>query len=375
LSALALLGTTASAALADAPTRQGWQTGSDQAREHVVQTRAGDIAKFADVVERVKAAVIAVRTKAAADPEPESLPPQLRGQRHGRPSSPGLPGGSPRAATQGSGVFITADGYAVTNRNVVDGRNVAEVETDDNKVFQAKIVGTDPLSDLALLKVDGGDFAHATLAEREPRVGDWILAFGNPLGLGVAVTAGIVSGRERSIGTNSYEDLIQIDAPINQGDAGGPTFDLDGNVIGVNTTMLSPTGGSIGIGFATPADTVRTVVAQIRDKGFVTRGWLGVRVQPLTADIADSLGFKQTHGALVAEAQPDSPAANGGIRSGDVIVSLNGEPIQDPHRLTKRVSSTAPGTPVAIGVFRRGNETTVAVTLGELPMKDKAGGK
>ena len=213
------------------------------------------------------------------------------------------------------------------------------------------------------------------LADKPPRVGDWILALGNPFGLGGTVTRGIVSARERNLGTNAYDDLIQIDAPINQGNSGGPTFNLDGNVIGVNTSIVSPTGGSVGIAFTIPADTVRMVVDQLREKGDVTRGWIGIQIQPVTAEVADNLGFKSTKGALVTQLQPDGPAAKAGIKSGDIITSLNGDAVENPRTLSKKIAAALPGTSVKLGVFRQGNEETVQVTLGELPSKAPAGGK
>ena len=249
----------------------------------------------------------------------------------------GMPG-MPRTATaaqprdrgfstaQGSGFFISADGYAVTNNHVVERGKTVEVQTDDNKTYTAKVIGTDPKTDLALLKVDGRtDFPFVKLGDKQPRIGDWVIAVGNPFGLGGTVTAGIVSARGRDIGAGPYDDFIQIDAPVNKGNSGGPTFDVDGNVIGVNTAIFSPNGGSIGIGFAIPAETVKTVVAQLKEHGAVTRGWIGVQIQPVTADVADSLGLKNAEGALVAEAQANSPAAKAGIASGDVITSVNGE--------------------------------------------------
>src|SRR5207248_175039 len=218
---------------------------------------------------------------------------------------------------QGSGIFISADGYAVTNNHVVDKASTVEVTADDGKTYNATVIGTDPRTDLALIKVEGrNDFPHVKLSEAPPRIGDWVLAVGNPFGLGGTVTAGIVSARGRDIGAGPYDDFIQIDAPVNKGNSGGPTFDVDGNVIGVNTAIFSPSGGSVGIAFAIPADTVRTVVAQLRDKGTVSRGWIGVQIQPVTAEIADSLGLKGTQGALVAEPQSDGPAAKAGILSG-----------------------------------------------------------
>ena len=231
------------------------------------------------------------------------------------------------------GFFISRDGYAVTNNHVVQNAENVQVTTDDGKTYSAKVIGTDPRTDLALIKIDGNDFPFVKLADTSPRVGDWVLAVGNPFGLGGTVTAGIVSARGRDIGAGPYDDFIQIDAPVNKGNSGGPTFDVDGNVIGVNTAIFSPSGGSVGIAFAIPADTVKSVVAQLRDKGSVTRGWIGVQIQSVTPDIADSMGLKQATGALVSEPQKDSPAAKAGIQSGDVITSVNDEPINDAREL------------------------------------------
>jgi serine protease Do len=348
-----------------------------------VRVNSNGPASFADVVEGVKSAVIGVRAGAAQErrgsrkrnlPDSPFEPPQQQEPR-GLPPIPGLPKDLPEVTTQGSGFFITADGYAVTNRHVVENDKTAEIKTDDQKTYRAEVIGTDSVSDLALLKVEGrNDFPHVRLADKSPRVGDWVLAIGNPFGLGGTVTAGIISARERNLGTSTYDDLTQIDAPINKGDSGGPTFDLDGNVIGVNTTIVSPTGGSVGIAFAIPADTVKMVVDQLREKGDVTRGWLGIQMRPVTAEIADNLGFKSTKGALVAQAQPDSPAAKAGIRSGDIITSLNGNAVENTHMVSKRVAAAAPGTSVKLGVFRQGKEETVHVTLGELPSKGPAPG-
>jgi serine protease Do len=345
-----------------------------------VQRPAG----FADIVEKVKPSVMSVRVKMNAGPETSGLsgsedpfgpnsPFQDFFRRFGRPdgNTPGLRGQSPRrqfTMGQGSGFFISADGYAVTNNHVVEKAESVEVTTDDGKVHTAKVIGTDPRTDLALIKVEGGDsFPYVRLAEQAPRIGDWVLAVGNPFGLGGTVTAGIVSARGRDIGAGPYDDFIQIDAPVNKGNSGGPTFDVDGNVIGVNTAIFSPSGGSVGIAFAIPAETVKAVVAQLKDKGQVTRGWIGVQIQPVTADIADSLGMKEAKGALVAEPQEGSPAAKAGIKSGDVIVSLNDEPVRDARTLARRISGMAPGTSIKVGVFRDGKEQPLSMTLGELP--------
>src|SRR5262249_14790524 len=187
---------------------------------------------------------------------------------------------------------ISPDGYAVTNNHVVERATTVEVVTDDGKVHTAKVIGTDPRTDLALIKVEGDNFPFVKLADKPPRIGDWVLAVGNPFGLGGTVTAGIVSARGRDIGAGPYDDFLQIDAPVNKGNSGGPTFNVDGEVIGVNTAIFSPSGGSIGIAFAIPSDTVKSVIAQLKDKGAVVRGWIGVQIQPVTPEIADSLGLK-----------------------------------------------------------------------------------
>jgi serine protease Do len=227
------------------------------------------------------------------------------------------------------------------------------------------------VTDLALLKVDGrNDFTPARLADKTPRVGEWVLAIGNPFGLDGTVTAGIVSAGKRNVGADTPEDLIQIDAPVNQGNSGGPTFDVDGHVIGVNTMIVSPTGGSIGIAFAIPADTLKTVIPQLKEKGFVTRGWIGVQFQPATP--AESLGPERARRVIVANVQANGPAAAAGIAPGDVITSVNGEPSADARDLVKRIREVRPGTSVNLGVLRKGEEKALAVTIGELPVKRQA---
>jgi serine protease Do len=345
-------------------------------------------AGFADIVEKVKPSVISVRVKMDRGPRttsfdggdspfPPGSPMERFFRRFGMPDGqdmdrPRGPRGRNYTMGQGSGFFISADGYAVTNNHVVDKAESVEVTTDDGKTHTAKVIGTDPKTDIALIKVEGGsNFPFVPLAEKSPRIGDWVLAVGNPFGLGGTVTAGIVSARGRDIGAGPYDDFIQIDAPVNKGNSGGPTFDVDGNVIGVNTAIYSPSGGSVGIAFAIPSDTVKSVVSQLKDKGSVTRGWIGVQIQPVNADIADSLGLKKAQGALVAEPQSDGPAVKAGIQSGDVITSVNGQEVKDARELAKRISSMPPGTNVKLGVVSKGNEKTISVTLGELPHEQR----
>ncbi len=334
---------------------------------------------FADIVEKVKPAVISVRVKIDQPvetnntddnlPFPPGSPFEKFFRQFGMPS---MPNGHEIITGQGSGFFISGDGYAVTNNHVVQNAENVQVTTDDGKTYTAKVIGTDPRSDLALIKVDGNDFPYVKLSDATPRVGDWVLAVGNPFGLGGTVTAGIVSARGRDIGAGPYDDFIQIDAPVNKGNSGGPTFDVDGNVIGVNTAIFSPSGGSVGIAFAIPADTVKSVIAQLRDKGSVTRGWIGVQIQSVTPDIADSMGLKQASGALVSEPQKDSPAAKAGIASGDVITSVNDAPIKDARELARKIGTMSPGTSVKLGMLRQGENKTVTLTLGTLPAEKQA---
>jgi serine protease Do len=334
---------------------------------------------FADIVEKVKPSVISVRVKMERTANEESneqdlpFPPGSPFERFfKRFGMPNMPNGKEVITGQGSGFFISADGYAVTNNHVVQNTEDVTVTTDDGKTYTAKVIGTDSRTDLALIKIDGNSFPYVKLADAAPRVGDWVLAVGNPFGLGGTVTAGIVSARGRDIGAGPYDDFIQIDAPVNKGNSGGPTFDVDGNVIGVNTAIFSPSGGSVGIAFAIPADTVKNVVAQLRDKGTVTRGWIGVQIQPVTPDIADSMGLKQATGALVAEPQAGSPAAKAGIQSGDVITSVDGKDIHDARELARRIGTMAPGATVQLGVIHQGENKTLSLTLGTLPAEKQA---
>ena len=304
-------------------------------------------------------------------PFPPGSPFERFFKRFGTPNN-GQGGGHEFVTGEGSGFFITADGYAVTNNHVVQNAENVQVTTDDGKTYSAKVIGADQRTDVALIKVEGNDFPYVKLADHTPRVGDWVLAVGNPFGLGGTVTAGIVSARGRDIGAGPYDDFIQIDAPVNKGNSGGPTFDVDGNVIGVNTAIFSPSGGSVGIAFAIPADTVNSVVAQLREKGSVTRGWIGVQIQPVTPEIADSLGLKKAAGALVSEPQADSPAAKAGIASGDVIISVDGASVGDARELARKIGTMAPGTSVKLAMIHDGQEKTVTLTLGTLPNEKQA---
>jgi serine protease Do len=334
-------------------------------------------ASFADLVAKVKPAVISVKVEEEVSPEIASmnqndgdlLPFENFFRQFGFEDMPnGVLQRRQIITGEGSGFFISPDGYAVTNYHVVDHAKSVSITTDNGTKYTAKVVGTDPKTDLALIKVDGKqDFPYVRFADHEPQIGDWVVAVGNPFGLGGTVTAGIVSAHGRDIGSGPYDDFIQIDASINKGNSGGPTFDVEGQVIGVNTAIFSPSGGSVGIGFDIPADTAKMVVAQLKDKGFVTRGWLGVQIQPVTAGIANSLGMKKAEGAMVDQPQPDSPAAKAGIETGDVITALNGTPVTNSRELARQIAIMAPGTSVKLDTLRKGETKTVSVTLGQMP--------
>jgi serine protease Do len=347
---------------------------------------------FADLVSKVKPAVISVRVKLSASAQPASMREFGNDDGHQQriPAQPGSPldkffqqfgdqfgnGHAQRHETivgEGSGFFISPDGYAVTNNHVVDHAKSVQVTTDGGTIYTAKVIGTDPKTDLALIKVDGkSDFPYVKFADQAPKVGDWVVAVGNPFGLGGTVTAGIVSARGRDIGAGPYDDYVQIDAPINKGNSGGPAFDVSGNVIGVNTAIYSPSGGSVGIGFDIPADTAKLVVAQLQKTGHVTRGWLGVQIQPVTAGIADSLGMKKAAGAMVDEPQNNSPAAKAGIESGDVITAVNGTPVKDARELARTIGMMAPATSVKLDIVHQGQPKTITLALAQMPNEQEA---
>lgn len=275
-------------------------------------------------------------------------------------------------SSQGSGFIISPDGYVVTNYHVVNGGETIEIKMSDGKTYDAKIVGSDEKTDLALLKIEADrTFDYVSFADAPGRVGDWVIAVGNPFGLGGSVTTGIISAQGRDLGAGPYDNYIQIDAPINQGNSGGPAFNLAGQVVGVNTAIYSPSGGNVGIGFAIPASVAKQVIEDLKDDGTVTRGWLGVQIQALTADIAESLGLDQTKGAMVAMVQADSPAEKAGFRAGDLVLQIAGKQVEDPKDLARKVAEFEPGVEVEFTVYRDGETIARKVTLGTLAGTDK----
>jgi serine protease Do len=285
----------------------------------------------------------------------------------------GLPQMRREVNALGSGFIIDPSGYVVTNNHVVgngNGTKITVIMQDDSR-YPAMIIGRDSKTDLALLKINA-DKKLPFLSwgnSDQAKVGDWVVAVGNPFGLGGTVTAGIISAVGRNIDEGPYDDFLQIDAPINRGNSGGPTFNLSGEVIGINTAIYSPSGGSVGIGFAVPSETAKNVVQQLRDNGHVTRGWLGVSIQGITPAIARSLGLdpNKTSGALVAGVTPNSPAAKAGIEQGDVILEANGHKVASVHDLPRLVAATPPGQKLALAVRRNGNEKSLSATVAEMP--------
>ncbi|HTO42430.1 MAG TPA: DegQ family serine endoprotease [Rhizomicrobium sp.] len=325
---------------------------------------------FADLVERVSPAVVSVTVESKATPTPamgeipDNIPEPFRQFFRNF--------GGPNAAPQksigvGSGFIVDKSGYIVTNNHVVSESSKISVKLPDGRQFEAKLIGADTATDVALLKVKS-DKPLPTVEfgdDRRLRVGDWVVAVGNPFGLSNSVTAGIVSSIGRDVGNGPYTDFIQIDAPINRGNSGGPTFDLRGEVVGMNSMIYSPTGGSVGIGFAIPASTIHDVISQLKAHGHVNRGWLGVQIQSLTPEIAASLGTKDMEGAIIAEVVPDGPAAKAGLQQGDVVVAVNGKPVQDSRDLSRRVAALLAGSKATFTVMRDGarKDVTAHITL------------
>jgi len=348
-------------------------------------------AGFADLVDAVKPAVVSIHVEGHEQANPmddqgynDQVPDfpgngflrKFFGQQHGQgghnnqdggnqPQQPDQqPQGQPFAA-DGSGFLISADGYIVTNNHVVENASKVTVIMDDGTQKTATIVGTDQRSDLAVVKIDGTNLPFVKFAQDDARVGDFVIAIGNPFGFGGTVTAGIVSALDRDFPGYDYGDVLQIDAAINKGNSGGPTFNTKGEVVGVNSDIVTPNEGNIGLAFDIPAKTVEQIANSLIKSGTVTRGYLGVNIQPVTPDIANSLGLTSVKGALVSQAiGEDSPGAKAGVKAGDVITAVDGEQIDDAKSLSRVIGSKAPGTTVQLTIWRDGKSITVSVTLG-----------
>jgi serine protease Do len=317
---------------------------------------------FADLADKVRPAVVSVNVKTnGAGPEVASKDFPIPDQPERRPMR-----------AQGSGFLISADGYVVTNHHVADKADQIEVTFEDEEKYPAKVIGSDARTDIALLKIQSDKkFEHwLEFADAPPRVGDWVLAVGNPFGLGGTVTAGIVSAAGRDIGSGPY-DFLQIDAAVNKGNSGGPAVNLDGKVVGVNTAIYSPSGGSVGIAFAIPAATARDVVAKLKAYGKVSSGWLGVQIQNVDDAIAESLGVKSTKGALVSRILPDGPASKSDLKPQDLILKVEGKPINNSRELARTIAGLSPNTDAHLRILRNGEERDVTVKLGEFPAEEK----
>ncbi|PWE17036.1 protease Do [Marinicauda salina] len=332
---------------------------------------------FADLIEDVSPAVVSIVAEGEIDqgdlPDLSQIPPQFREffERFG-----GMPDQPRERRTGGSGFFISADGLIVTNNHVVEDADEITITLADGDEISAELVGADPATDLALLRAEDRDEAYPFVTldpDPELRVGDWVVAVGSPFGLESTATAGIISAMGRSAGpAQAYTDFLQIDAPINRGNSGGPAFDLNGNVVGVNSAIISPSGGNVGIGFAIPSNLAAEIVEQLIERGSVVRGYLGVAPQPLTADLRDSLGLpRDQQGVLLREVITDTPAAEAGLQRGDVVLEVDGEPVTDDRDLTQRIGAFAPGERVRLRILRDGEEQTVRVRLAERPSQEE----
>jgi serine protease Do len=334
------------------------------------------VVSYSDVVKRVSPAVVTIQSERRTR-APRQFPflddPRFRERFGGEAPAPPQPRGRVQRGL-GSGVVVSADGYILTNHHVVDGADQIRVGFANRQTYEARVVGSDPPSDLAVLKIAATDLPELVLGNSDAvEVGDVVLAVGNPLGLEQTVTAGIISAKGRSTGVSdgSFEDFLQTDAPINQGNSGGALVNTAGEVIGINSQILSPTGGNIGIGFAIPSNMARNVMEQLIRTGDVRRGQLGVVVEPVTSDVAAETGLEKIRGVLVGRVQTGSAAERAGIRAGDIITAFNGETVNESNELRNRVATTLPGTKVTLTVFRDGRETQLGAELGELEMREK----
>ncbi len=323
---------------------------------------------FADLAERLSPAVVNISTSQTVEAPDVGTLPEGPFNDLFRFFDRGEPRGSRRVQSLGSGFVISADGFVVTNNHVISEADAVTVNFADGTSLEATVVGSDDKTDIALLKVEADEpLPFVPFGDSEAsRVGDWVLAIGNPFGLGGSVSAGIISARDRDIRAGPYDDFIQTDAAINRGNSGGPLFNLDGQVIGVNTAIISPSGGSIGIGFAVPSDLTQQVVEQLREFGETRRGWLGVRIQEVNDELSEALGLDAPTGALVASLTPDGPAEEGGIQPGDVILRFDGREVEEMRDLPRMVAETPVGKSVRVVVFRKGKTETILVQLGRL---------
>ena len=319
---------------------------------------------FAALVARVEPEVVAVRVSKVEDARSSG------GAAHGdftRLDEQKTDAGNVTEAG-GSGFFVSPDGYAVTNNHVVDGAIAIQVKTSDGAVYSAHIAGTDPKTDLALIKVDANRrFSYAQFADHSPNVGDWVLTIGSQFGFDDTVTAGIVSGHGRNIGVGPYDDYLQIDAPINRGSSGGPAFNMRGQVVGINSAIYSPCGGSVGVAFDIPAATARFVLSALKEQGHVVRGWVGLQLQTMTPELASGFGLRKPEGVIVDAPVPGSPAAEAGIRAGDVITDVDGAPIRNRPDFGREIGMIAPGHVAKLRLLRDGNSRVVALTVGTKP--------
>lgn len=334
-----------------------------------VKPPAGAPMSFADIIERVSPAVVSIETKGKVKVPNGLIIPGFE------PPSPGEgegEGNEQEVRGAGSGFFITADGYVVTNNHVVEGADEITVVLTNEQKLTAKVIGRDPATDLAVLKVEGKNFPYVQFeTEQRPRVGDWVIAVGNPFGLSGTATAGIVSAFGRPDGAQGYVDYMQIDAAINRGNSGGPTFDLNGRVIGVNSAIITPSGGNAGVGFAIPADTASAIARKLMAGGKVERGYIGVSILPVTDDVAESLSLPDKDGAYIADVTKDGPAAKGGVQVGDIVKKVNGKTVKLNTDLTRNVADVRPGEKVEVEVFRNGKMVKLTIVAALRPGEDE----
>ncbi|HWU48567.1 MAG TPA: Do family serine endopeptidase [Asticcacaulis sp.] len=340
-----------------------------------VSPPAGAPMSFADLIEHVSPAVVSIETTGKIKVDPSDFP--------GLPgfSFPGQDGGAGAQPKEqevrgaGSGFFITADGYVVTNNHVIDGADDITVKLTDDKELKAKVVGRDPATDLAVLKVEGNDFPYVRFElDHKPRVGDWVVAMGNPFNFSNTATAGIVSAYGRDLhdsGAADYVDYLQIDAAINRGNSGGPTFDMYGKVIGINTAIVTPSGANAGVGFAIPADVAAKITTKLMKGEVIQRGYVGISILPLTKDVADSLGVTDLDGAYVTDVNKGGPADKAGMQPGDIVRTVNGAEVKSPTDLTRRIADVQVGDKVNVGVLRGGKMVSLTITAALRPSEDQ----